>query len=162
MCSCPQKYSSNGWFTRTELRIVYVRSISNLPSYRSYSIRSIDWYILFLQSQWEFNRGKHQAMSLYKLKASVTYFNWILHLRATACLHCHCIDDWPAGRYHVNTDWQQLHTTPLGRTEHDHFPLMPDIPRMRTFSQTTLTIGFISMSFILKKVAYSKAVIPSL
>ena len=32
MCSCPWKRSSNSWFMRTELRIVYVRSISNLPN----------------------------------------------------------------------------------------------------------------------------------
>ena len=37
--------------------------------------------------------GRHLAMSLYKLKASA---NWIMHLRATACLHYHCIDNWPA------------------------------------------------------------------
>ena len=24
------------------------------------------------------------------------YYNWVMHLRATACLHCHCIDNWPA------------------------------------------------------------------
>ena len=40
--------------------------------------------------------GRHLAMSLYKLKASVSYLNWIMHLRATACLHYHCIDNWPA------------------------------------------------------------------
>ena len=34
MCSCPWKHSSNGWFMRTELRIVYVRSISNLLNSR--------------------------------------------------------------------------------------------------------------------------------
>ena len=39
---------------------------------------------------------RHLAMLLYKLKASVTYLNWIMHLRATACLHRHCIDNWPA------------------------------------------------------------------
>ena len=39
--------------------------------------------------------GRHLAMS-YKLKASVTYLNWIMHLRATACLHCQCTDNWPA------------------------------------------------------------------
>ena len=40
------------------------------------------------------------------------------------------------------TEWQpQLHTTiSLGRTLRDHSSLMPDNPRMRTFSQTTLTI----------------------
>ena len=26
----------------------------------------------------------------------VTYLNWIMYCRATACLHCPCIDDWPA------------------------------------------------------------------
>ena len=31
---------------------------------------------------------RHLAMSLYKLKASVTYLTWIMHLRAIACLHC--------------------------------------------------------------------------
>ena len=30
MCSCPWNRSSNGWFMRTKLRIIYVRSISNL------------------------------------------------------------------------------------------------------------------------------------
>ena len=37
--------------------------------------------------------GRHLAMSL---KASATYLNWIMHLRAAACLHCHCTDNWPA------------------------------------------------------------------
>ena len=32
MCSCPWERSSNGWLMRTELRIVYVRSIRNLPN----------------------------------------------------------------------------------------------------------------------------------
>ena len=70
----------------------------------------------------------YTGMSLYKLKASVTYWNWIMHVKATACLR---IDNWPAKHRmaishvaeevgampcHVNTDWQQLHTTtPLGR-----------------------------------------------
>ena len=57
--------------------------------------------------------GRHLALPLYKLKPSVTYFNWIIHLKATPCLHCHCTSkaqndnqscSW--GRCHVNTDWQ--------------------------------------------------------
>ena len=29
------------------------------------------------------------------------YLNWIMHLKANACLHCHCIDNWPA-RHRIN------------------------------------------------------------
>ena len=75
--------------------------------------------------------GRHLAMSLYKLKAFATYLNWIMNFGATACLHCHCIDiqltsetqnsnqscSW--GRCHVNTDWQQLHTTMYYTTGQD-------------------------------------------
>ena len=49
---------------------------------------------LFQVSACSRSRGKAPG---YELKASVTYLNWIMHLRATARLyvHCHCIDNWP-------------------------------------------------------------------
>ena len=73
--------------------------------------------VLVLESccTWPRSWGRHLAMSLYKLWHIMhIYLNWIMLLRATACLHCHCIDDWPArhrmtinlvqwGRCHVNT-----------------------------------------------------------
>ena len=43
--------------------------------------------------------GRHLATSLHKQKATVTYFNWIMHIGEPLpvyWLHCHCIDNWPA------------------------------------------------------------------
>ena len=63
-----------------------------------FNIRSIELHTLHLNkvlllfsfrvSAWSRSWGRQLTMSLYKLKATVTYLNWITHLNATACLHC--------------------------------------------------------------------------
>ena len=62
-----------------------------------FNIRSIELHTLHLNMVvvgWCYSLGD-LGLEGRHLKASVIYLNWIMYLRATACLHCHCIDNWP-------------------------------------------------------------------
>ena len=56
------------------------------------------WYCssLFRVSAWSRSRGKAPGYVTIQTESFCDNLNWIMHLRATACLHCHCTDNWPA------------------------------------------------------------------
>jgi hypothetical protein len=73
---------STGWYQ--ECKLNSYRGVLNYNTVQT--LQQGSRMILFCASRSRVKR-RQLAMSLYKLKASVTYLNWIKHLRATVCLH---------------------------------------------------------------------------
>ena len=70
MCICPWKRSSNGWFMRTELWIVYVRSISNmLSSYKTW-LSPVSYMLRFSRNERSYMAGDRSHAHLIGLHST--------------------------------------------------------------------------------------------
>ena len=102
---------------------MYACSISGLELHPALNWSSTWlWYCssLFRVSAWSWSRGKAPGYVTVQTENFCDNLNWIMYLRATACLHCHCTDNSEltseAQNCNQSCSWGKSHETQMGNS----------------------------------------------